>query len=554
MNKEVFSPKNWLKYIALLLLFAILYVICGAIGIALALQQITPIWIPSGIGVAILFWFGYKYCPFIFIGSFLINIYGFHSPHHFFSFLVVAQMALGATLEAVVATYFLKRFAPRFEDFSQIYDVVIFIFLAGLISPFISATNGVSAMKLGGLVTWSGFFKTWLSWWLGDAIGIIVFTPFILFWLQKPKFYFRPTRLIEVVLLFVTVAIIGYIAFSGYLPLEYLFIPCLLWAVFRFGLFGAITITIIIAVIAIVGTINGYGVFAREVRVESLWILQSFIGVIAISTLMLGAVLAERDQRTNDLLAAISETQKARIEAETANQTKSIFLANMSHELHTPLNHIIGYCGLLQDELIEKQQTTAISDLKKIDLSAKHLLALISDILDISEIETGKTELRITSFELSILLDKLYKIISELADKNKNTLEFDIQADIGPMISDKAKIYRILFNILENACKFTSRGKIFLKIFRDKDWIIFRITDTGIGMSKEQVDQAFQPFVRIESPYFGGTGLGLAIAKSFTRMLGGEIHLSSQLDQGTTFTIRLPRKSRIPTETIGRYF
>ncbi|MEX2262265.1 MAG: response regulator [Bryobacteraceae bacterium] len=230
--------------------------------------------------------------------------------------------------------------------------------------------------------------------------------------------------------------------------------------------------------------------------------------------------------------------------AEAANQTKSAFLANMSHELRTPLNAIIGYSEMLQEEAEDAGHKKYLPDLTKIYTAGKHLLELINAVLDISKIEAGKMDLYLESFSIPKMAQDVVSIIHPLAQKNANQIQVIAPEDLGLMRADLTKVRQSLFNLLSNACKFTEKGTITLEAAREPgDWVVFRVSDTGIGMTPEQTEKLFQAFTQADSSTtrrFGGTGLGLAISRHFCRMMGGDITVESKPGAGTTFTLRLP--------------
>ncbi|MEG3848376.1 ATP-binding protein [Microcoleus sp. herbarium19] len=274
----------------------------------------------------------------------------------------------------------------------------------------------------------------------------------------------------------------------------------------------------------------------------------------------------------NELIQRVAEytedLHEAKVAAEAANRSKSAFLANMSHELRTPLNAIINYSEMLQEDAQDSGSEDFLPDLEKIQTAGKHLLDMISDILDISKIEAGHVTLYLENFDVATMIEEVMTTAQPLVEKKGNALALKAKGELGTMYADQPKVRQILLNLLSNAAKFTEKGVITIGVERvknkkpkptkknkNKDFnsgsnyssqvLIFRVSDTGIGMTDEQLEQIFKPFTQADASTtrkYGGTGLGLTISQRLCQILGGEISVESQDGKGSTFTVSLPER------------
>ncbi len=262
-----------------------------------------------------------------------------------------------------------------------------------------------------------------------------------------------------------------------------------------------------------------------------------------LQTLAAQSVLAIRNARL------FREIQEKSEELAAASRHKSRFLANMSHELRTPLNAIIGVTEMMLEDARDLKRDDQVEPLDQVLYAGRHLLVLINELLDLSKIEAGRMELHLESFEIAPLVEETVKTVRPLASANRNEMELTCAA-AGMMHADQTRVRQTLLNLLSNANKFTEGGKVTVEVRRTPGeggaWITIAVTDTGIGMTPEQVGRLFQDFEQADASTtrkYGGTGLGLAISRRFCQMMGGDISVTSKLGHGSTFTIRLPAEA-----------
>ncbi|MTJ11935.1 response regulator [Anabaena sp. UHCC 0187] len=559
-------------------------------------QNVTPVWPPDGFAAAAMLLLGYWIWPGVLIGSFLANIWAFINTTNIitlvFSILQVLGIAIGTTSGTLLGSFLFRKLVGTHSPLARLSTVSKFLVLIGMFGPIINATIGVAALTLGGKIPINSYNEVWVTWWISNVAGIFIFTPALLSWGElfkeyfltdkqqfsirlKAKFIWRTT---ELLLLLKIVFFICEKAFFGDYFIEYMLIPCLVWTVFRFGKLGATNLIVIVAVIAVLGTVRGLGAFNHSNLNDSLLLLQCFIGVIVLTTLVLNAVITEKkvgililknsqiqlldkslelqqtakilEQQKEQLIQQNLELEIAKQNAIDANRSKSQFLTNMSHELRTPLNGILGIAQVFQDspKLTNQEQ----EDIKIIYQSGVHLLTLIDDILDISKIEAGKMELEFKNFNFPDFLKGIIKICRYSALEKNLNFSYKFDASIPVIINADEKCLRqILLNLLGNAIKFTNTGEVnFIVDFISQEVkndlfyltrVKFQVADTGVGINNEKLAKIFLPFEQVgESKLKSqGTGLGLAISQKIAEMMGSEIKVTSELSQGSIFSLEL---------------
>ena len=284
---------------AAIAILAVVYFAAGKLGLTMAFvhPSATAVWPPAGIALAALLIFGYEVWPGILLGAFLVNLTTAGS------IATSIGIATGNTLEALLGAWLVSRFAAGQHAFDREQDTFKFAILAGMLSTTVAATFGVTSLCLGGFAQWASYRAVWATWWLGDAAGDVMVAPLLILWSAAPRLRWNRAQLLEALALLACLAVVGRIVFAGFLlsgtsnyPLEYLCIPVLIWVSYRFGQREAATATVLLSAMAIWGTLHGRGPFVRPTENESLLLLQAFMAVMAVMTLSLAAVFAERQR------------------------------------------------------------------------------------------------------------------------------------------------------------------------------------------------------------------------------------------------------------------
>jgi len=575
------------QQVPMMLAIALIYFVTAKLGQYLAIPPgfITPVYPPSGIALAAILLCGYRVWWSIWISAFVAAAWPLWTNTGILSMAIASGMgiATGSILQALLGAFLIRQWVGSRLLFTNVPHVAKFAGIE-LLSCMVSPTFGSTTMYLCKFISTQDYTTSWLTFWLGDAIGVLVITPFLLIWIehwihsrddtetkkslsssnQSWLDQFRPMwslRLFfEITGWISLLSLVGIIAFGYGYPVEYLLIPLLVWAAFRFGQRFTTIAILLVSALAIAGTNRGTSSFNRSSLNESLLLLQAFIGTVTVTTLLLSVMIVEREkarttlEKANEELESKVEERTAALRqskeaAEVASRAKSEFLANMSHELRTPLNGILGYAQVLR-----RSSTMTEKEHKGLDIiqqCGSHLLTLINDVLDLSKIEAEKMELFPSDLHLPAFLQGVIEICSIRAEQKNISFSYALASNLPiGVYADEKRLRQILINLLGNAIKFTDQGQVTFRVevipppqgmISSVCNLQFYIQDTGIGISPEQLDKIFLPFEQAgkTSRHSEGTGLGLAITQKILHLMDSHLKVESQPGQGSTFSFNL---------------
>lgn len=519
MNREL------LFYLGKLLIFFFLYYVTAKIGL-----EFDPIsgfatlfWLPTGISLALMLLWGYKFWPGIALGAFLANLTA-DAP-----LFVAIGIAVGNTLEAFVGAYLLKRFIKFHTTLDRLIDVLGLLVFAGLLSTFISATVGVTSLLLGGIVTYDSYAQTWVGWWVGDMVSNLLIAPLLLVWSTRISFLRKPTQFLEAILWGLAAAVTCVIVFQDLLtkelansPSTYWLFPPLIWSALRLGQRWTITAIVLVSLVAVWSTVQGTGPFVHNRLSDGLLSLHIFMGVIATTSMILAAVVSER---------------------KVLEKRKDNFINIASHELKTPITSSKSYVQVLRKRFQKEKDTksqSAVYLLTKTDEQLDKLTILINDLLDLSKIQSGKLVLRQKKFDIDTF------VAGNIDSFQQATKTHDIKGEgkvKKKITGDEYRLGQVLTNFLTNAVKYSPKAdKVIVKLTSDKKMVTVSVQDFGMGMSVEAQKKIFEPFFQIDGVKREGLGLGLHIASEIVRGHGGTISVISKKAKGSTFSFSLPLK------------
>ena len=556
-----------------IIFMAVAYYLAARIGLFLAFENTntSPVWPPSGIAFALILLLGYRSWPGITIGALIANILVFFGNEAApVSNLILAStiIAIGNTAEALAGYFLMKRFIKSNNIFAKTNDTYKFICIAVFMST-ISALLGPFGLWISEIIRTELYTEISLLWWIGDIVGILLFTPFILSW--KNKFEFRVTKekalevFIYLVLFgtFVTLFQISGISDAIEKSIPFLVMPFLIWLGYRFNLQTAMTAALVTSVAAIYFTIQHQGPFQLNTTNNSLILLQVFVGVISITLIILSSTVSERNVAQREIetfsenlemkvqarTKALNEEIKTRKKAEEniiksnqelrkTNEELDSFVYSVSHDLRAPISSVMGLINLATKEEDPKMVKQYLDMMNK---SIVQQDIFIKEILDLSR--NARLELNKDKISFEEIVNDIFDQLQYSADTEKFERKIDIQQN-KEFYSDKRRIKVVFNNLISNALRYNNAKKPFVSVQTvvNNGSANIVISDNGRGIGQEHMDNIFKMFYRATDKG-AGSGLGLYIVQETMSKLGGKVQINSQLNKGTQVSLKIPAMS-----------
>lgn len=525
-----------------LALVALAYWLAARLSLNLALVhgQVTPIWPPTGIALVAFLLIGRRAWPAVAVAALAVNLPIGPSP------LGAATIAAGNTLAPLVAAELLRRVGFH-SELDRLRDAIALIVLGALGGMAISATIGSSVLALSGTIRGTEFWPTWAVWWTGDAMGVLLVAPFLLSLLARPfGLMLTWRRGLELAALLWGTAVVTYLLFQNQLDLEYLVLPVIMLAAWRFGLRGVAPAALIASGVAIWSAIHGTGPFAGESLLEKMVTLQVFNVSVALTSFFLASFVETHERK--DEMSRLYES------ARLASEAKTRFLHLAAHELRTPITVLSGYLSLLSDGTLGAAPDGWKKPLEILATKTQELNRIVADLLEASRIEANALPRNLTEIDLR-------KIVRDASDRARPRaallgaeITTGITADPLPVEADVSQLGRILDNVINNGLTYCiGAPRLSVNVSGEGNRAVVRVVDNGVGIPPGERERVFERFHRTNEPAFRnvpGTGLGLYISRQLAEGHGGSLVVeSSTPGRGTTFALALPLAVASPNVT-----
>lgn len=583
-RQDVSSGKGYLFWTVVV---AVAYIASAQVGFALAFatKQVTAVWPPAGIALAAFLLKGNRIWPAVFLGAFVSNAIS-HEPVY-----TAAGIAVGNTLGPLLGAMLLRRFVKIETQLDRVRDVLGLALFGSVLAMVVTATNGVSNLILGGIVPLQAAFSVWWVWWVGDAMGALLVAPAILTWAGSPQLDWKRAPVLELAAAIAALVAISLLSFSSDLPLAYPVFPIVIWVGLRFGQRETALAVLAVSAIAVWQTAHGRGPFVTGPPDLRLGLLVTFMAVLSITGLMLGALAAERrraeaslrqaneeleirvlertaelEQANRDLASTNAQLEVRTTELARKNEEVEAFVYIVSHDLRAPLVNLQGFSRELELSCAELETTLSAAPvppdvstslrsivedgiggaLRYIGSSVSKFERLINALLLLSR--TGQQEYHMETIDVAAL-------VASTVDAYRQTIETSAATvtivDLPEAQGDMTAIGQVFSNLLGNALKYLQPGRpgeIEIGGTAEPSGLRYWVKDNGAGIPDAVRPRLFQVFQRFHPELASGDGIGLAAIKRIVERHGGRIWADSSVGQGTTFQFTLP-KPRVQTES-----
>ena len=519
---------------------AIAYWVAARLSLELALVrgQVTPIWPPTGIALVAILMLGRGIWPAIAIAAFAVNLPLGPSP------IGAAGIAGGNTLAPLVSAELLRRahFRPQLD---RMRDAVAIIVLAALLGMTISATVGSSVLLLSGAIPPGGYPSTWAVWWAGDAMGVLLVAPFLLSFLPRPGVRALNWRgRIELTLLLVGVGVATSYLFQSSFRIEYLVLPLIAVAAWRFRMQGAAPAALMASTVAIWSAVHGYGPFKDEPLLQKMVTLQAFNVSVSLASFLLAAFVDAREQK--------EEISRLYRSASFAISAKTDAINVAAHELGPPVALLTSYLAVLYDGKLGPAPPRWNSILNVMADKAWQIDRIINDLQLAAKIEANAHEAKRDHLDLREVIEKAAARARPRAEMSGARILTRVRAEPVPVEADAGQIGRILDNLINNSLTYAVRApRISLEARIERDRAVVHVIDNGVGISEDERSRIFQPFHRTSDPTFSdvpGVGLGLYTSRQLAEANQGTLTLlTTHAGRGTSFALELPLSKARPS-------
>ena len=526
------NPKYWGKVI----LFGLLYFVVARLGFLIPFDQgeiATLIWPAPAMALAVLLLYDITLWPGLTLGAILVAVSNNHSLP------LIITIVITHTLEDMSSAWLIrKRYASFDHTLERLQDVRIFILFGVILGPAIGATLGTLSFAISPEGANKDLLNLWWQWWAGHAMSNLIITPAILTWAAHVPSHRNRRQYLEMLIVYAALIVVGLLVFirlpfsARNLPLGHVVFPFLLWLALRFSPREVAGASLMVSVIAMIGTIHGTGPFSRPIMSTNLLLLLTFVIAVMLTTLIISSIMTERRQAQQELqekhdmlemrvlerttdLSTINEQlhqeieerkqiefelAQARDQALTALQLKSQILANVSHDARTPLNVIMLYTQMLQKGIPGNLSTKQESMLETILVSSRELLHFINNLLDEAHLQTQSGSPKTAKIDLREWLLERGEVLQPLAQRKGIELRTEWDENMPPVIeTDPEGLKQIFNNLVDNAIKFTSEGMVIARIlkFDEAHWAM-QIEDTGLGIPPEAQETIFEAFWQVD--------------------------------------------------------